>query len=253
MITQVCEGCLIAKQTRNSFPVHASYRASRCLELLHVDLCGPINPVTDAGNRYFLLLVDDFSRVIWVYMLKEKSGAKEAFQKFINLAENQIGHKIKGLRSDRGGEFLSSEFKTICEIRGITRYFTAPYSPQQNGVVEWSNRMVMDMARSLLKSKLMLCKFWAEAVRHTIYILNRVQTKALDGIMPYEAWSGRKPNLEHIRVFGCLAHAKVTTHLKKLDDRSRIMAYLGVEPRCKAHRLFDPIVGKIIVSRDVVF
>ncbi|KAG6512608.1 hypothetical protein ZIOFF_030733 [Zingiber officinale] len=100
----------------------------------------------------------------------------------------------------------------------------------------------------------MPARFWGEAVRHAVYLLNRLPTKALGDRTPFEAWMGRKPHLAHLRVFGCVAYVKNTTpHLKKLDDRSSPMVYLGVEESCKAHRLFDPRHGKLQVSRDVVF
>ncbi|KAG6497564.1 hypothetical protein ZIOFF_045465 [Zingiber officinale] len=100
----------------------------------------------------------------------------------------------------------------------------------------------------------MPARFWGEAVRHAAYLLNRLPTKALGDRTPFEAWMGRKPHLAHLRVFGCVAYVKNTTpHLKKLDDRSSPMVYLGVEEGCKAHRLFDPRHDKLQVSRDVVF
>ncbi|KAG6517564.1 hypothetical protein ZIOFF_020960 [Zingiber officinale] len=100
----------------------------------------------------------------------------------------------------------------------------------------------------------MPARFWGEAVRHAVYLLNRLPTKALGDRTPFEAWMGRKPHLAHLRVFGCIAYVKNTTpHLKKLDDRSSPMVYLGVKEDCKAHRLFDPRHGKLQVSRDVVF
>jgi hypothetical protein len=141
-------------------------------------------------------------------------------------------------------------FAGVCEQAGIKRYFTAPFTPQQNGVVERRNRSVMDMARALLKSMKVPGRYWAEAVRH-VHLLNRLPTKVLG---PYEAWTGRKPNLGHLKVFGCTAHAKVVTpHLKKLDDRSKKLVYFGVEEGSKAYRLYDPESNKIIVSRDTVF
>ncbi|KAG6475649.1 hypothetical protein ZIOFF_064878 [Zingiber officinale] len=112
----------------------------------------------------------------------------------------------------------------------------------------------MAMARSLLKGTHMPARFWGEAVRHAVYLLNRLPTKALGERTPFEAWMGRKPHLAHLKVFGCIAYAKNTTsHLKKLDDRSSPMVYLGVEEGCKAHRLFDPRHNKLQVSRDVIF
>ncbi|KAG6534427.1 hypothetical protein ZIOFF_008313 [Zingiber officinale] len=108
--------------------------------------------------------------------------------------------------------------------------------------------------RSILHSTHMPTRFWGEAVRHAVYLLNRLPTKALGERTPFEAWMGRKPHLAHLKVFGCIAYAKNTTpQLKKLDDRSSPMVYLGVEEGCKAHRLFDPRHNKLQVSRDVIF
>lgn len=162
--------------------------------------------------------------------------------------------KIKVLRTDRGGEFMSREFAAYCDEAGITRHFTAPYSPQQNGVVERRNRTVVAMARSLLKGRKLLSYFWGEAVRHSTYLLNRLPTRAVSGITPYEAWKEKKPDVTHVRVFGCVAYMKLpSVHTTKLDDRSKKMVHLGNEPGTKAYRLLDPMTGKISVSRDVIF
>jgi len=130
---------------------------------------------------------------------------------------------------------------------------TTPYYPQQNGVVERKNRTVMEMARSLLKSMNMPGKLWGEAVRHSVYLLNRLPTKAMVDKTPFEGWWGRKPNLGFLKVFGSTAHVRVAgPHLKKLADRSKPMVYLGVDEGCKAHRLLDVADNKIVVSRDIV-
>lgn len=113
-----CSGCLMAKQVRKPFPTQSQYRANNILELIHGDLCGPITPERPSGNRYFLLLVDDFSRYMWVYMLREKGEAFDAFKHFRALVENGP-EKIKALRTDRGGEFCSKYFNSYCEENGI--------------------------------------------------------------------------------------------------------------------------------------
>lgn len=250
----VCNGCLMAKQTRKPIPAQAQYSASRKLELIHADLCGPISPTTSAGNRYFFLLVDDFSRVMWIYMLKNKSEALEAFKKFHIMVENGRDERIKVLRTDRGGEFVSNDFKAYCEQVGITRHFTTPYTPQQNGVVERRNRTVVEMARSYLKQMKLPPGLWAEAVRHSVYVLNRLPTRALTGQTPYEAWTGLKPDISHIRVFGCLAHMRTPgNQMQKLDDRSVPVINLGKEPGTKGYRLYDSSSCKIYISRDVRF
>ena len=110
------------------------------------------------------------------------------------------------------------------------------------------------MTRSILKHMSVPNYLWGEGVRHATYIINRVGTKVLESQTPYEALKGRKPNVEHLKVFGCISYAKVDTpHLRKLDDRSRILVHLGTKPRSKAYRLFDPMNRKIVVSRNVVF
>lgn len=149
---------------------------------------------------------------------------------------------------------MSKEFIAYCEETGINRHFIAPYSPQQNGVFERRNRTMVEMARSFLKGKNLPGYLWGEAVRHSIYILNRLPTRAISGVTPYEARSGEKPQVGHIRVFGCIAYMKVLgANVKKLDDRSKIVLNLRKEPGTKAFRLLDPESSKILVSRDVVF
>nr|GEV95975.1 ribonuclease H-like domain, reverse transcriptase, RNA-dependent DNA polymerase [Tanacetum cinerariifolium] len=142
--------------------------------------------------------------------------------------EMEMRMKLRMLRTYRGGEFTSNEFTKYGKENGIARQLTSPYSPQQNGV--------------------------AKAVKHAIYILNSVPTRALVDKTPYEALYNRKPNLENLRIFGCTAYAKVTIpHLKKLDDRSVPMIYLGVEEGSKACRLYDQKGKRKHVSRDVRF
>ncbi|KAL4352257.1 hypothetical protein GQ457_06G019090 [Hibiscus cannabinus] len=220
-----CETCVISKHVRSPFPNQANFRAEKPLKLLHADVCGPISPDTLAGNKFFLLIVDDFTRWMCVYVLAAKSDSFQAFKKFKSLMENKTGYKIGTLRTDRGGEFLSTEFTQFCQKEGIERLLTAPYTPQQNGIVERRNRTVMAMTRSLLRSTHLPASFDGEKTT--------------------------SPTLESIWLCG-VCKKNTTPHLKKVDDRSSPMVYLGVEEGCKAHRLYDPSRNKLYVSRDVI-
>ena len=191
---------------------------------------------------------------MWTVLLKVKSEAFEKFKRFKNLVEQETHTKLKCFRTDRGGEFTSNEFQTYCEKHGVKRHMTAPYSPQQNGVVERRNRTLLEMTRSILKHMDMPNHLWGEAIRHATYLINRVTTRSLEGQTPYEVMKGRKPNLSHLRVFGCVCYARTeTVGRKKLDDRSRVLVHLGTEPGSKAYRLLDPLSLRIVISRDVVF
>lgn len=132
------------------------------------------------------------------------------------------------------------------------RYYTTPYTPQQNGVVEHRNRTVMAMVRSLLKERQVPTKYWGEAVRHAVQVLNKLRTRLLSSITPYEAWYNRKPSVEHLKISSCTAYMKIpSVHTTKLEDRSKLVVHFGREPGTKAYRLFDPDTNRIHVSRDV--
>lgn len=115
-----CTGCLIGKQARKGVPASSNFSAKKALELVHADLCGPITLATASGKKYFLLFVDDYSRAMWVYFLESKGEAFGMFKRFKALVENGDNLKIKVLRTDRGGEFMSTEFEKYCEEMGIT-------------------------------------------------------------------------------------------------------------------------------------
>ena len=135
-------------------------------------MCGPINPSSLGKSNYFLLLIDDFSRKMWLYFLKQKYEAFGAFKKFKAFVEKQCGHEIKALSSNSRGKFTSSEFKKFCEANGIHHPIIVPRSSQQDGVVERKNRLILNMARSMLKSKKMPKEFWAEAIDCAVYLSN---------------------------------------------------------------------------------
>jgi hypothetical protein len=142
-VEQVCEACLAGKHRRAPFPERTLWRSSEVLELLHGDLCGPISPPTPSANQYFLLLVDDHSRYMWISLLPTKDGAAAAFKRVQAAAERKSGKKMLALRTDRGGEFAASDFIEYCAELGVHRQLTALYSPQRNGVVEQRNQSVV--------------------------------------------------------------------------------------------------------------
>ncbi|GAA0160040.1 transmembrane signal receptor [Lithospermum erythrorhizon] len=227
--TITCADCLSGKQTRTAQPKQSSWRASKALELIHSDICGPITPASE-------------------------SEALGCFKEFKRLVEKESGQEIKSLRIDRGGEYLSNAFINYCKEHGFKRQLTTPYTPQQNGVAERRNRTIMNMVRSLLTAKNMPKFLWSEAVVWSVYVLNRCPTISVKGKTPQEAWNGKKPVVDHLRVWGCLAHAHVPkVNRGKLDKRSTICVFLGISEGTKGYRLYNTETRKIVTTKDVVF
>lgn len=143
-INLVCKECQLGTQTRISFQ-RKQYTSDGLLDLVHADLCGPTNDKSVQGDKYFMLLIDDYSRMMWVIFLKGKYEALDKFKIFKAMVETESGLKVKYLRSDRGGEFCFGEFYSFYEKHGIRRQLSAPSYPQQNEVVERKNRGVLDV------------------------------------------------------------------------------------------------------------
>ncbi|CAL2255037.1 unnamed protein product [Prunus armeniaca] len=252
--SHVCEGCTFGKHCRESFPKEATSRAAFPLELVHTDVCGPMQTATKSGNRYFLTFIDDRTRMCWIYFLRYKSEVFSVFKKFKAMVELQSGYKLKKLRSDRGGEYTSTEFSKFCDDMGMERQLTVAHSPQQNGVAERKNRSIVEMAKCMMFEKKMPLEFWVEAVNTAVYVLNRCPTKALEKKTPFEAYSGRKPGIKHLRVFGSLCYAQIPEQQRqKFDQTSTRCVFLGYGSYEKGYRLYNLESGKVIISRDVIF
>nr|GEY27705.1 retrotransposon protein, putative, Ty1-copia subclass [Tanacetum cinerariifolium] len=184
--------------TRKPFPHHTE-RATDLLGLIHTDVCGPLRHVSRQGASYFITFTDDYSRYGYVYLLKHKHEVFATFKVFKNEVENQLGKTIKALRSDRGGEYISREFKDYLKACGIVQQLTPQYTPQHNGVLERRNHTLLDMVRSMMNLTTLLLSFWDYALVSATCILNMVSTKKVDKT-PYEIWHGKAPNLSYLKV-----------------------------------------------------
>lgn len=179
-----CTICCEGKQSRLPFS-HATARSSNPLDLIHADVCGPMETNSIGGSRYFLVLIDDCTRMAFVYFLKAKS---EVFKYFKALVEKQQNRKIKMFRTDNGLEFCSNEFESFLKNEGIVHQKTNAYTPEQNGVSERINRTIVERARCLLFDAQLDKKFWVEATNTAVYLRNRCVASGLDNKTPYECW-----------------------------------------------------------------
>jgi transposase InsO family protein len=190
---RVCSTC----QARKHVGTHHSHKnimtTDRPLELLHMDLFGPIAYISIGGSKYCLVIVDDYSRFTWVFLLQEKSQTQETLKGFLRRAQNEFGLRIKKIRSDNGTEFKNSQIESFLEDEGIKHEFSSPYTPQQNGVVERKNRTLLDMARTMLDEYKTLDWFWAEAINTACSSINRLYLHRILKKTSYELLTGKSP------------------------------------------------------------
>ena len=147
---------------------------------------------------------------------------------------------------------MNNSFNSYLKSFVVKHEITIPYTPQQNGVAERKHKTIVEMARCTLHAKNMSYKFWAETMFCATYLINRTPTKALKDITPEEAWSGRKPNLKHLRIFGSIAYVHTPKEKrKKLDAKSSSHIFVGYDEHSKAYRLYNPLTNKVKVAKDV--
>lgn len=197
----LCKQCQLVKMTKSSFK-SKNYVSKEILEIVYTDLCGPIEIQSYKGDKYSMLFVDDYSRMMSVMFLKQKSNVLQMFKWYLARVEKETRKSLKCLRSDRGGEFTSNEFEMFCKDRGIKRQTSTPRTPPQNGIAERRNRSIMDCARTLMMEKNVALKYWREAVSTAVYTLNRVQVKKGTYSTPFELWYGYPPNVNILRYLG---------------------------------------------------
>ena len=174
----VCESCLEGKMTKRPFSGKGE-RAKEPLQLVHSDVCGPLNVQARGGYEYFVSFIDDYSRYGYIYLMQRKSETFEKFKEFRAEAEKQLGRSLKTFRSDRGGEYLDTEFTDHLIENGIVSQLSTPGDPQLNGVAERRNRTLLDMVRSMMSYSSLPVSFWGYAIKTTVDILNVVPSKSV--------------------------------------------------------------------------
>ncbi|KAK2452140.1 putative mitochondrial protein [Trifolium repens] len=250
----LCGPCQIGKISKTSFKPKNIVSTSRPLELLHIDLFGPVSTASINGKKYGLVIVDDYSRWTWVKFLRVKDDAYDVFSIFCTQVQNEKGLKILKVRSDHGGEFENEPFATFCEDHGIVHEFSAPRTPQQNGVVERKNRSLQEMARTMMHETKLAKHFWAEAVNTACYIQNRIYIRPLLNQTTYELFKGRKPNISYFHQFGCTCYIlNNKAYKRKFDAKACKGIFIGYSERSKAYRVYNSETNTVEESIHVRF
>lgn len=224
---EFCDVCIKAKSVRKPFPAEATSRALTYGELVHTDLWGPAQTMSIAGALYYISFTDDFSRQTKLHFLKLKSEALTAFKAYEAwLARQSPGVRLCKVRSNRGGEYLRQQ--------GIERQLTVHDSPQQNGVAERLNKMLVEHARAMLLAKDLPKFLWAKAVNYATWLKNRLPSRATPGTTPFELVRKAKLNLVQAHEFGATVYVHVLG-AGKLEARAEEAIFVGVDAESKGY------------------
>ncbi|KAG5867482.1 hypothetical protein JTB14_000231 [Gonioctena quinquepunctata] len=245
----ICNTCVEGKCTRKPF-YKCEKKTTEIGELIHSDIAGPIATPTTEGHKYFQVLIDDYSQLLVVKLLKQKSEGEQNVIDFIRTIKTQHGLKTKRIRVDNGGEFVSYYFKNYCRNKGIALEYTLPYTPRKNGTAERMNRNLLDKVRTKFAETNLPRELWGEVILCSAYELSMSPTEANSGETPAQRWYN-KNDLSKLRVFGIQAWAVILPRQSKQEKRAEpciMVGYTGA-----GYRLWNNEKNEIISSRDVRF
>ncbi|KAI0520436.1 hypothetical protein KFK09_007911 [Dendrobium nobile] len=180
-----CISCRMGKSHKLKFN-NSKSKTSKPFELIHSDVWGPIPQSEFTNFRYYIVFIDDFTRFNWIYFMNSKNQTINCFQNFLKLIQNQFASTPNYFRSDGGGEFTSTDFRTLLHSHGIIHQMSCPYTPEQNGLAERKHRHLLDLTRTLLHAANLPNKFWLDAISTANYLINRQPSKPLAFRSPYQ-------------------------------------------------------------------
>ncbi|KAK3036929.1 hypothetical protein RJ639_030894 [Escallonia herrerae] len=247
----ICDACCHAKHSRTVFPDSTS-RAMDIFGLVHCDILGPYRVSTISGTKYFLTIVDDYSRAVWVYLMHDKGQIDTLLRNFCNMVHTQFGKLVKIIRSDNGHEFDSQPMTQFYNDHGILHQTSMVDTPKQNGRVKRKHRHILEVARALRFQANLPIEFWGECVLTAAHLINRTPSAILKHKTPHELLFQKVPSYSHLRVFGCLCYAH-TKFADKFAPRSRRCVFLGYPPDKKGWRVYDLETNQVFFSQDVKF
>jgi transposase InsO family protein len=248
-----CEACIQGKMTQTPFPT-CTKRGKWAAEITHADVCGPIRGESLNNAMYFLILVDDHSRHIYLNLLnnKRENTVLECVQEYMAWCQRQSGNRARVFRSDNGTEFQATS--QWLREQGIEHQRSIPYTPAQNGRAERNIRTVLDATRTLLCDSKLPVKFWPAATITATHVLNRTTNSS--GKSPLQLMKNRETphNLDYLRRFGCKAQVRIPCSTKpKFVSRTVAAFFIGYGLHTKAWRFWCPDSDNVIESRDAIF
>ncbi|GJU56941.1 retrovirus-related pol polyprotein from transposon TNT 1-94 [Tanacetum coccineum] len=251
---QLCSSCEMSKAKRSSFKSKAVPSSKGRLNLLHMDLCGPMRVASINGKKYILVIVDDYSRYTWTLFLRSKDETPEVLKDFLTMIQRNLQAQVITVRTDRGTKFLNKTLHAYFKEEGIEHQTSTPRTPEQNGVVERRNRTLVEAARTMLSASKLPLSFWAEAVATACYTQNRSIIISTHGKTAYHIINDRKPSIKHLHIFGCICYiTRDGENLDKMKEKGDPCVMVGYSTQSKGYRVYNKRTHLIVESIHIKF
>ncbi|GJR54255.1 retrovirus-related pol polyprotein from transposon TNT 1-94 [Tanacetum coccineum] len=251
---QLCSSCEMSKAKRSSFKSKAVPSSKGRLNLLHMDLCGPMRVASINGKKYILVIVDDYSRYTWTLFLRSKDETPEVLKDFLTMIQRNLQAQVITVCTDRGIEFLNKTLHAYFKEEGIEHQTSTPRTPEQNDVVERRNRTLVEAARTMLSASKLPLSFWAEAVATACYTQNRSIIISTHGKTAYHIINDRKPSIKHLHIFGCICYiTKDGENLDKMKEKGDPCVMVGYSTQSKGYRVYNKRTRLIVESIHIKF
>ncbi|GJS67495.1 retrovirus-related pol polyprotein from transposon TNT 1-94 [Tanacetum coccineum] len=251
---QLCSSCEMSKAKRSSFKSKVVPSSKGRLNLLHMDLCGPMRVASINGKKYILVIVDDYSRYTWTLFLRSKDETPEVLKDFLTMIQRNLQAQVITVRTDRGTEFLNKTLHAYFKEEGIEHQTSTPRTPEQNGVVERRNRTLVEAARTMLSASKLPLSFWAEAVATACYTQNRSIIISTHGKTAYHIINDRKPSIKHLHIFGCICYiTRDGENLDKMKEKGDPCVMVGYSTQSKGYRVYNKRTRLIVESIHIKF
>jgi hypothetical protein len=246
----ICNACQLGKSHQLPFSV-STHVSTVPLEIVHTDVWGPALPSVN-NSKYYVSFIDDYSRYVWVYFLRSKSDVEKIFLQFQKHAETMLNTKVKSVQSDWWGEYQCLHH--YFQVNVITHRVSYPHTHQQNGLAERKHRHIVETGLALLAQAHLPLRFWDEAFNTATYLINRMPSKVIGHDTPIHKLFGTNPDYTKLCVFDCACWPNLCPYNpKKLNFRTKQCTFLGYSSAHKGYKCFDHTIGRIYISRDVVF
>nr|GEZ61389.1 hypothetical protein [Tanacetum cinerariifolium] len=224
------------------------------LNLLHMDLCGPMRVASINGKKYILVIVDDYSRYTWTLFLCSKDETPDVLKKFLTMIQRNLQDSVITVRTDRDTEFLNKTLNAFFKEEGIEHQTSTARTPEQNNVVERRNRTLVEAARTMLSASQLPLFFWAEAIATACYTQNRSIIILTHGKTPYHIINDKKPSIKHLHIFGCICYiTRDGKNLNQMKEKGDQCILVGYSNQSKGYRVYNKRTRMIVESIYICF